>query len=318
MQSWHLANSNLRATIIPWGARLASLCVATSAGWREVTLGYPDLDRFRQDPAHMGAIAGRYANRIGGGRFGLDGKEYALPINDRGNCLHGGLVGFGRLDWDGAMDANSVLLRHTSPAGDQGFPGTLDVAVRYRLEADALVIEYTATTDAPTVLNLTNHAYFNLSGADDILDHLLTIHADAFTPQALSGLPTGEIRPVEGTNFDFRTATTIGARIGADDAQLRLGVGYDHNYVLGMAPFAAPILAATMQAGGLRMEVWTTEPGIQLYTGNHLARADFRVNQALCLETQHFPDSPNRPGFPTTVLRPGAAFRSTTHYRFGP
>ena len=318
LNHWSLAGDGLRATFINWGARLARLEVETPQGWRTVTLGFPTLDGFLTDPAHMGAIAGRYANRIGRGHFSLDGHDYSLPVSDRGNCLHGGAVGFGKLFWQGERDGDGVVFRHTSPDGDQGFPGTLNVAVRYSLSDGALVIDYTATSDAPTVLNLTNHAYFNLSGAADILDHVLTIHADAFTPSEPSGLPTGEIRSVAGTNFDFRTPTTIGARINADDEQLRLGQGYDHNYVLGMAPFAVPILAAEVAAGGITMQVWTTEPAVQLYTGNHLAKAGFARNQALCLETQHFPDSPNQPGFPSTVLRPGSVFRSTTRYRFGP
>ena len=316
MQVWDIADGGLRATIIDWGARLARLQVATPTGWREVTLGPATLAGFRDDPAHMGAIAGRYANRIGQGRFRLDGKDYTLPTNDRGNCLHGGLVGFGNLAWQGEADSNSVTLRHTSPDGDQGFPGTLQVEICYRLADNGISITYAAATDAPTVLNLTNHAYFNLSGADDVLEHELTLHAAHFTPSEPSGLPTGEIRPVAGTNFDFRTPVAIGARIQADDEQLHLGQGYDHNYVLGMAPFAAPILAAEVTAGGLRMEVWTTEPAIQLYTGNHLARAGFQKFQAFCLEAQHFPNSPNQPSFPTTVLRPGEAFRSETKYIF--
>jgi len=318
LNSWTLAGEGLRATFINWGARLAYLEVETAQGWRPVTLGFPTLEGFLTDPAHMGAIAGRYANRIGGGHFSLDGHRHTLPVSDRGNCLHGGTVGFGKLFWQGEREGDAVVLRHTSPDGDQGFPGTLDVAVRYRLSERALVIDYTATTSAPTVLNLTNHAYFNLTGAPDILGHVLTIHADAFTPSEPSGLPTGEIRPVAGTVFDFRRPTAIGARICADDEQLLLGQGYDHNYVLGTAPFAAPILAAELAAGGLTMQVWTTEPAVQLYTGNHLAKAGFARNQAVCLETQHFPDSPNQPGFPSTVLRPGAVFRSTTRYRFGP
>ena len=318
LQHWNLNGAGLRASFLNWGARLARLDVETALGWRTVTLGFPTLDGFLTDPAHMGAIAGRYANRIGHGQFSLDGHRYTLPVSDRGNCLHGGAVGFGRLFWHGERDGEDLVLRHTSPDGDQGFPGTLEATVRYRLADGALVIDYTATTDAPTVLNLTNHAYFNLSGAPDILGHVLTIHADAFTPSEPSGLPTGEIRPVAGTVFDFRTPTAIGARIGADDEQLRLGQGYDPNYVLGTAPFAAPILSAELAASDLTMQVWTTEPAVQLYTGNHLAKAGFARHQAVCLETQHFPDSPNQPGFPSTVLRPGQVFRSTTRYRFGP
>ncbi len=206
------------------------------------------------------------------------------------------------------------MLRHVSPDGDQGFPGRLEVTVRYAVENSALTIDYTATTDAPTVLNLTNHAYFNLAGGGNILGHVLTTPAERFTPVDAALIPSGELRPVAGTPFDFRTPMAIGARIDADDEQLRVDPGYDHNFVLGMTPSETPRLAARVQAGGLVLEVRTTEPGVQLYTGNFLPPAPFGNRGGFCLETQHFPDSPNRPEFPSSVLRPGETFRSRTEF----
>jgi aldose 1-epimerase len=307
----------LGATVIAYGGRILSLNVPTAEGKRNVNLGFATLPPWLEDRSHLGALTGRYANRIGGGRFSLDGHEYALPQNNGGNTLHGGPDGFAYRVWSAEPDGMALLLRLTSPDGDQGFPGKLDVQVRYAIEGDGLVIDYAARTDAPTVLNLTNHAYFNLEGAGhpSVLDHVLEIPAETYTVTDADLIPTGELAPVAGTPLDFRTPRRIGDRIDADFPALKIGGGYDLNYVLGTAPTATPRLAARVAAGGLAMEVLTTEPGVQLYTGNWLG-APFARHGALCLETQHFPDSPNRPEFPPVVLRPGEPFSSRTIYRF--
>jgi aldose 1-epimerase len=319
VEAWTLQNnSGLAATIITYGARITTLHVPLpGGGTRNVVLGFKSLEEYEADNSHMGSTVGRFDNRIDHGRFVLDGHEYHIPLNDGTNALHGGPVGFNRAVWPITPEAdNCLLLTHISPDGDQGFPGKLSVRMHYTLLADAFVIDYEAETDAPTVQNLTNHSYFNLVGSGDILGHVLTINADRFTPINAALIPLGEMRPVAGTPFDFRTPTRIGVRIDADDEQIRFGGGYDHNYVLSEAPFPEPRLAALLEAGGLVMEVLTTEPGIQFYSGNFLYKTVFPQRSALCLETQHFPDSPNQPSFPTTVLRPGEVFRSRTIYRF--
>ena len=299
----------LSATVMQYGARLTALEVPVAAGTRNIVLGHADFASYLADHAHLGAIAGRYANRIAGARFVLDGREVRLPANAGANTLHGGPHGFGTLLWEAASDGEEVVFTLISPDGDAGFPGRLEVSVRYAIEGDALSIDYTARTDAPTVLNLTSHAYFNLAGAGTVLDHELTIPAAAFLPVDATLIPTGERRAVAGTPFDFRT------RIDADDAQLRLGNGYDHCFILADAPRAAPALAAHVAAGGITLEVLTTEPAVQFYTGNGLNGAPFARRTGLCLETQHFPDSPNHADFPSTVLRPGETFRSRTALR---
>jgi len=309
--------SGLSATIIEYGGRIVTLDVPTAAGKRNVNLGFDTLEAWLADKSHLGALTGRYANRIGAGRFVLDGHEYTLPLNNGTNTLHGGPGGFAYRVWSGEPDDDALLLRLTSADGDQGFPGKLDVEVRYAIEGDGLAIDYAAHTDAPTVLNLTNHAYFNLEGAghSSVLDHVLEIPAATYTATDASLIPTGELAPVAGTPLDFRTPRRIGDRIDADFPPLKIGGGYDQNFVLGSAPTAAPRFAARVAAGGIAMEVETTEPGIQLYTGNWLG-APYTRHGALCLETQHFADSPNRPAFPSVVLRPGEVFRSRTVYRF--
>jgi aldose 1-epimerase len=310
------STTGLTATIIQYGGRIAALNVPTPTGERNVTLGFDKLDAYLSDGAHLGALTGRYANRIAGGRFTLDGREYRLPINNGRNTLHGGPLGFAVLVWQAEPDGEDLVLTLRSPDGDQGFPGALDVTVRYRLDGDTLSLGYTARTDAPTVLNLTNHAYFNLAGAGTVMDHVLQSPADRFTPANADLIPTGELRPVAGTPLDFRAPTRIGAHIDSDDPQLKLAGGYDHCFVLSDAPRPAPQPAASVSAGGISMDVLTTEPGVQLYTGNFLSGAPFAWRTGLCLETQHFPDSPNQPTFPTTVLRPGATFSSRTLFRF--
>jgi aldose 1-epimerase len=307
----------LSATIIEYGGRIATLSVPTASGPRNVNLGCGTLEAWLADRSHLGALAGRYANRIGGGRFVLDGKEYRLPQNNGANTLHGGPGGFAYRVWTGEPDGDALLLRLTSADGDQGFPGKLDVEVRYAIEGAALSIDYTARTDAPTVLNLTNHAYFNLEGAGrpSVFDHVLEIPADTYTATDAALIPTGELASVANTPLDFRAPRRIGDFIAADFDPVRIGGGYDQNFVLGAAPTATPTFAARVTAGGIAMEVLTTEPGVQLYTGNWLG-APFARYGALCLETQHFANSPNRPEFPSTALRPGEVFRSRTLYRF--
>lgn len=321
------------AEIIAYGAILTALRVPDRAGaLANVVLGYAALAGYLADDASYGATVGRYANRIAGGRFAIDGTTYRLALNNGPNALHGGLKGFSKVVWqaEGAVGADgpAVALRYVSADGEEGYPGELSVEVRYALTADdAIRIDYTATTTKPTVLNLTNHSYFNLAGEDagDIHGHELMIAADAFTPTDATAIPTGEIRAVDGTPFDFRVAKPIGARIREPHEQILLGHGYDHNFVLRPNPSGDARLAARLREprSGRVMEVLTSEPGIQLYTGNFLngrhrgagGRA-YRQSDGLCLETQHFPNSPNEPSFPPTVLRPGETFRSRTEYRF--
>jgi aldose 1-epimerase len=327
---------NARGTcvrILTYGGIVTALETADRAGERaNIVLGRPDLDGYRADGAHFGAIVGRYANRIARGRFQLDGSPVQLTCNSPPNSLHGGDAAFGKVVWRAvAADTSNgawLALHHVTPHGAGGYPGTLEVEVRYSLGTeDALRIDYEAETDRPTVVNLTHHGYFNLAGEGtrDVYDHELTILADAFTPVDETLIPTGEIRPVEGTAFDFRRPAAIGARIRSPDEQIVRGRGFDHNFVLRPAAPHELRLAARVRepASGRIMEVLTTEPGLQLYTGNCFdgttvgtTGRPYRQSDGLCLETQHFPDSPNQPGFPSTVLRPGQRFRSSTVYRF--
>lgn len=315
-----LRGDGLEADVFGYGARIAALRVPVAGGWRNVTLGHAALEPYVTEHSHLGATAGRFANRIGGARFTLDGKTYDLPANNGPNTLHGGPDGFAYRLWAAAPDGGGVAFTLVSPAGDQGFPGQLTAQVRYTVAGAALVIDYTATTDAPTVLNLTNHAYFNLAGGGPdaalITDHVLTVAADRFVPTRPDLIPTGDLAPVAGTAMDFRTPHRIGERIDADEPPLKLAGGYDHCYVLADAPRGEPMFAARVEAAGLTMETWTTEPAVQVYSGNFLKGQPFKWRTGLCLETQHFPDSPNQPQFPSTVLRPGETFRSRTVYRF--
>jgi aldose 1-epimerase len=322
----------LRATITNYGAIVTSLVVPDRAGHgADIVLGYDSLEGYLRATPYFGAIVGRYANRIGKARFALDGRTYTLAANDHGNSLHGGLKGFDKLLWEAAPFHDSaqagVRLHLVSPDLDEGYPGRLDVTVTYAVTDSAeLRITYQAATDRPTVLNLAHHGYFNLAGpaAGEILGHELTLAADRFTPVDSSLIPTGELRAVAGTPMDFRTPTTIGARIGQDDEQLRFGKGYDHNWVVN-GPAGTLRLAARVHEpqSGRVMEVRTTEPGIQFYTGNFLdgtivgkGGTTYRHRTGFCLETQHFPDSPNHPDFPSTALRRGQEFHSTTVFRF--
>jgi aldose 1-epimerase len=299
-----------------------------------LALGLATLDAYVADNRpYFGALVGRYANRIAGGRFRVDGRACQVPVNDPPNSLHGGPEGFDKRVWS-AADASgpgeaAVELAYTSPDGEMGFPGTLAVWVRYSVgPGNELRIRYRASSDAPTVVNLTNHTYFNLAGeaAGPVGDHLLQLHADHYTPTDATSIPTGELAPVAGTPFDFTSPHPIGERIDADDQQLAFGGGYDHNFVLRGPPGPdglAPVARVEDPASGRVLEVATSEPGVQLYTGNHLdgtlvgaGGVAYGPRAGFALETQHFPDSPNRPGFPSTVLRPGEVWRSATVYRF--
>jgi len=323
----------LELRAITYGATIISLRVPDRQGHLDdIVLGYPTLAGYLEKSPYFGAIVGRYGNRIAKGRFTLDGKTYALATNNGPNHLHGGIKGFDKVVWsvDSSHQDSSATLTfsYTSPAGEEGYPGTLQARVTYTLtDQNELRVDYSATTDAPTPVNLTQHSYFNLAGAGtrDILGHELTIAADRFTPVDSTLIPTGEIALVAGTPFDFRTPTAIGARIAQNDVQLKRGGGYDHNWVLNRkGPDLALAARLAEPTTGRTLEVFTTEPGIQFYSGNFLdgtiTGKDGRVYQhryGLCLETQHFPDSPNHSNFPSTILRPGQEYRSTTVFRFG-
>lgn len=300
-----LTNGRMRASILSYGAILQSLEVSGV----DVVLGYTDLGDYLTRSRYFGAVVGRYGNRIAGGRFTLDDVSYELPVNNGPNSLHGGPGGFSNRVWRVAEVSDSaVTLVYVSADGEEGYPGTLTVSLTYTLTEDALRLDYRATTDAPTVLNLTNHSYFNLAGDGDILKHVVRIDADRYLPVDSTKIPTGELAPVAGTAFDFTTPYEVGARI--DDPLL--GGGYDHCYVLnGGIEVLEPV-------SGRVMEVSTTEPGVQFYSGNMLdgVAAAYGAHAGLCLETQHFPDSPNQAHFPSAVLRPGEEFVSTTSYRF--
>lgn len=332
MRTYTLRNADgMEVRVADRGGIILSLLAPDRTGrLDDVVLGFDDPEQYDEgnDP-RFGAIVGRFANRIAHGRFTLAGTEYALARNEPPHHLHGGDAGFDRALWrlepvaDDRGDA--LLLHYTSPDGEEGYPGTLTVRVRYTLTGtNRLEVEYHATTDRATPVNLTQHSYFNLGSGDDVLDHVLTLRADRFTPVDETLIPTGELRDVAGTPLDFREPTPVGARIDAADRQLRLGDGYDHNYVLDAADAGELRLAATVRAPstGRTLAVHTTEPGLQLYTGNHLGGTPgkggpYAAHAGLALETQHFPDSPNQPAFPSTILHPGEVFRSRTVYAFG-
>jgi aldose 1-epimerase len=328
---YRLTNANgLKAGIMTYGATVVSLEVPDKAGrMDDIVLGYDNLESYIKNSPYFGAIVGRYGNRIAKGRFRLGDEEYALATNNGENHLHGGVRGFDKVVWSAepgpANDGPSLRLRYTSKDGEEGYPGTLSATVVYTLtESGELRIEYSATTDKPTVVNLTHHSYFNLAGDGDVLGHELTIDADRFTPVDAGLIPTGELKGVAGTPFDFRKPTAIGARIGQDDPQLLLGKGYDHNFVLNRKGAGAVAVARLREPkSGRVVEVLTTEPGLQFYSGNFLDGSltgkggkVYKHRYGLCLEAQHFPDSPNQPAFPSTRLDPGQRYESTTVYRF--
>ncbi len=326
--------AGLSVTFMSYGGVITRIEAPDRRGaMADITLGLPTLADYQNErAAYFGALIGRYANRIGGARFSLDGKEYRLAANNGPNSLHGGNRGFNAAVWDvqkrDIADGVGAVLAHVSPDGDEGYPGTLTASVTYALTNDGeFRIDYAATTDRPTVVNLTNHVYFNLAGngSGSIADHLLEINADRYTPIGATLCPTGEIATVAGTPLDFRRAVPIGARLRSPHAQMRHARGYDFNYVLNKPEEGALTLAARLHEprGGRILEVLTTEPGLQFYSGNFLdgtlagsSATTYRQTDGLALETQHFPDSPNQPNFPSTELRPGQTFRSRTVFRF--
>jgi aldose 1-epimerase len=330
MELYTLKKSNgVQAAISTYGGVLVSLKVPDRAGvLGDVVLGFDDLEGYLLPPPYFGAIIGRYGNRIAHARFTLNGVEYKLAKNDGENTLHGGNRGFDKVLWNAnKLSGQSLELTYLSKDGEEGYPGNLSVTVVYALtDNNELQIDYTATTDKDTVVNLSNHSYFNLAGQGegDILAHQLTLNADRFTPVDQGLIPTGELRNVEGTPFDFRQPHAIGERIESADEQIALGGGYDHNFILNRTGDGLSLAArVTEPNSGRVMEVLTTEPAIQFYTGNFLdgtirgkGGKVYGRRSAFCLETQHYPDSPNHPSFPSTVLKPGATYRTITVYRF--
>jgi aldose 1-epimerase len=329
-----LTNENgMQVSITNFGARIVSIKVPDRHGkLGDVVLGYDSLEGYVRDTSYFGAVAGRYANRIAKGRFTLDGVTYHLPINNGPNSLHGGKIGFDKLVWQPrelATAKNPALeLTLVSPNGDQGYPGTLHVSVIYTLtERNALRIQYRATTDKATVINLTNHSYFNLNGQGngDILPTVITINANEYTPTDKTQIPTGQIASVKGTPFDFRKPAAIGARINENNPQLKIAGGYDQNWIINRDHKTGLVLAARAYdpRSGRVLTVYTTQPGLQFYTGNFLNGSahgkDGKVYErryGFTMETQHYPDSPNHPNFPSTVLKPGQVYQQTTVFQF--
>ena len=333
IQLYTLANKNgVEIGIINYGGVIASLKVPDRSGkFDDVVLGYNDLEGWLRDTCHFGGIIGRYANRIALGEFTLHGKPYKLARNNGENHLHGGHKGFDRVVWTARdvwrRDSDALQLEYVSAAGEEGYPGALTTQVIYSLtDENELKIQYAATTDDDTVINFTNHSYFNLTGDTEknVLAHEVMLNAAHFTPADSTLIPTGEIRDVAGTPFDFRRSIRIGARIDDADPQLKYGEGYDHNWVLNLNSERMLRLAARVREPitGRSLEVHTSEPGIQFYTGNQLdgsvrgKKGKYSRRSGFCLETQHFPDSPNHPEFPSTVLKPGGRFESTTVFKF--
>ena len=326
-----LTNANgMIVKIIDLGGAITEIHVPDRSGTlADVNCGYDDVAAYMGESHYFGALIGRYGNRIANARFTLDGESVALDVNNGVNHLHGGIDGFHRRLWTGETfttpNSAGLILSYVSADGEQGYPGNLEVTAIYELRNDnELRIAFHAITDKATPVNLTNHAYFNLAGKGDILGHELTIVADAYTPIDDAQIPLGELPPVEGTPFDFRTPHAIGARIDQDDGQLRNGFGYDHNFVLKKSKPGALEMAARVRdpASGRVLEVWSQEPGIQFYSGNFMndkmtgKGQIYSYRSAFCLEPQHFPDSPNRPDFPSTILRPGQEYSTVMAYRF--
>ena len=324
-----LRNSNgVEARICNYGGIIVSFKAPDRHGkMGDVVLGYNTLDEYIKNNPFFGCLVGRYGNRIAGGKFTLEGKEYKLAVNNGPNALHGGLKGFDKVVWEASVRASpqgaGLQLKYLSKDGEEGYPGNSSVTALYTLTDDnGLRLDYTATTDKPTVVNLTQHSYFNLAGKGDVLGHLVMIAADKFTPTDSTQIPTGELRSVEGTPFDFRTPTAIGKRINQDDEQLKIGSGYDQNFVinkpLGELGLAARVLEPK---SGRVLEVLTTEPGIQFYTANHLKGIKgkygwlYQPRNGFCMEPGHYPDSPNHPSFPSTELKPGEVYKNTIIYR---
>ena len=324
-----LTSGQIEVRVAAYGAKLVSVRTPDRNGkMADVVLGYDHLEDYLNDnDTHFGSIVGRFGNRIANGRFSIDGEAYQIPQNNGTSALHGGPMGFDRYVWQAREVPGGIEFTHVSPDGDMGFPGTLTAKAKYTLSGNTLRVDYTATTDKATVVNLTNHAYFNLRGDDqgDILGELLQLNADQMTPVDANLIPIGELAPVAGTPFDFRKPTVVGERIGDHNEQLEIGGGYDHNFVVNGSAGTLRLAAIVADpASGRTMTVETTEPGVQFYTGNFLM-GNFTGRHGIkhgkrtgfCLETQHYPDSPNQPSFPSTLLKPGATLQSTTTFAFG-
>lgn len=333
VEIYTLRNSHgMEATIMTYGGIVTSLKTPDKSGqFGDVVLGYDNLDGYIKSTPYFGALIGRYGNRIALGKFSLDGQTYTLATNNMPNALHGGLKGFDKVVWrveDADVEENGPELElvYVSKDGEEGYPGNLTVHVTYTvMEDNALQVKFSATTDKKTVLNLTQHSYFNLRGSGDILDHSVTINGDKFTPVDSTLIPTGELRPVVGTPFDFTSPHKIGERIGmTNDEQIKFGGGYDHNWVLNKSDDKLSLAATVSEAtSGRVMEVWSTSPGVQFYSGNFLDGTltgkggwTYQFRNGLCFEPQHFPDSPNHPAFPTTELKPGETYHNTIIYKF--
>ena len=325
-----LRNGNAEVWICNYGGIVTSFKVPDKNGkMGDVVLGYDNLTDYMKSSPYFGALIGRYGNRIAKGKFTLDGKEYTLATNNGANALHGGLKGFNKVVWNAhavqSPDGPSLELTYFSKDGEEGYPGSLSAKAVYTLTSDdALKLEFTATTDKDTVINLTHHSYFNLAGKGDVLNHVVMIDADKFTPVDSTLIPTGELRPVDGTPFDFRTPTAIGARIKQDDEQLKFANGYDDNWCLNNSTGALRLAARVYEpTSGRVLEVFSSEPGLQFYTGNFLDGTlkgkggwVYQFRNAFCMEPQHYPDSPNHPDFPSVVLKPGQVYHNTIVYRF--
>jgi aldose 1-epimerase len=333
VELYTLTNSHgLEVRVMTYGGIIVSLRAPDQKGHLDdLVLGYDKLDSYLEKTPYFGAIIGRYGNRIANGKFTLDGKEYTLAKNNGPNALHGGIKGFDKVVWQAEpfekKQEAGLILRYNSPDGEEGFPGNLKATVTYTLtDQNEIILDYQATADKATPINLTNHTYFNLAGEGkgDILAHELTLNADHFTPVDKNLIPTGKIATVKGTPLDFTQATAIGARIGQQDEQLILGGGYDHNFVINRQGKGLALAARVVEpTSGRVLEVSTTEPGVQFYTGNFLDGTItgkqghvYKKRYGFCLETQHYPDSPNQPGFPSTILRPGQAYHATTVFKF--
>jgi aldose 1-epimerase len=322
-----LANAaGMRVRILDLGGIITEIHVPDRDGvFADVALGFDTLDPYLGDSPYFGALIGRYGNRIAAGRFTLDGRAYTLPVNNGKNHLHGGVPGFDRVLWRSRIENDELVLDYRSVDGEQGYPGTLDATVRYSLSEDnAIVVRFSAVTDRATPVNLTQHSYFTLAAGGDILGHEMMIDADNIVPIDAGLIPTGQLMPVAGTPFDFRTPQPIGARIDAQDEQLQHGGGYDHCFALNEAAPGALRLAARVREprSGRVLELFTQEPGVQFYSGNFLDGAlagkgrSYAYRSGFCLEPQHFPDSPNQPSFPNTILRPGETYATESRFRF--
>ncbi len=324
---WTLQAGDFQIQVLTYGGILRSFRVPASEGSRDLVLGCETLEQYERQDKYFGALVGRVANRIGQASFDLDGRHYTLAANNGPNCLHGGLRGFDQAVWQAHAEADALVLSRTSPDGEEGFPGTLEATVTYRLsETGDLTLEYRAVSSLTTLCSLTNHSYFNLMGhkADSLDGQQIQIFADAFLETDADSLPTGRLLPVADTPFDLRKPTSFRVGLSGSHPQLTLGHGYDHNFTLHRQPCGPLRLAALASGGGLSLECWTTQPGLQLYTGNYLdgvpgkEGAVYHFRSGFCLETQSWPDAVHRPDFPSTVLPAGEEYRQTTIYRVRP